>query len=267
MMGSHRTGRPEPHPHVAAEDARAAWVAARGLLGGGLGLLALAWVPPLLAQSAPIGGSVALDSQLVDRGLAITPATPILQGEARWSSPTGWSLDLAAGSELRSPRLAEALAQLARAWQVSGNWQVQASLLYYDAPRRGRARPYRRMEADMSWIYRDVLTLGLSALRPLGDPDARTNLALDANLHWPLTRHLSLAAGAGVARFQRAAYGYYGYYGETGSAYYGYGQLGLAWTAGRWRAELDRIATDGAPPSRRGTGGLSPWLASVSWSF
>jgi uncharacterized protein (TIGR02001 family) len=228
-----------------------------------LGLLAIGLSLPLRAQTAPLGGTLALTSQLVDRGLAITPATPVAQGELRWSSPAGWSLDVVAASELRSPQLAVAMVQVARAWPVAENWQVQGSLLYYDSPRRGWARAYRRAEANMTFIYRDVLTLNLSALHPLGVEDAHTNVAADANLRWPLTRHLSLAAGAGVARFQ---YGY-GYHGETHAGYYSYGQVGLVWAAGRWRAELDRIATDGAPPSRRGSGGLSPWLASVSWSF
>jgi hypothetical protein len=207
---------------------------------------------------------VALGSQLVDRGVAITPVTPVLQGELRWTSPAGWSLGVVAGSELRSPRLAETLVQLARAWPVSDNWQLQASLLYYDAPRRGRARPYRRAEADLSWIYRDVLTLNVSATRLPGVRGARTNVVAEANLRWPLARHLSLAAGAGLARFQS---GVYGEYGDSRSNWYRYGQVGLVWTVGRWRAELDRIATDDAPPSRRRTGGVAPWLATLAWSF
>lgn len=219
---------------------------------------------PLHAQAAPLGGSVALTSQLVDRGLPITSTTPVLQAELRWDSPTGWSLGAAGASELRSPRLAEGMLHAAYSWPLSDNWQMQASLLYYAAPRRSRARPYRRVEADLAWIYRDVFTLNLAALRPLGSRDGYTNPAAEANLRWPLTHHLSLLAGVGVARFQR---GSYGYYGERYSEYYRYGQAGLAWSAGRWHVELDRIATRGAPPSRRGTDGLSPWLASVSWSF
>src|SRR3546814_2236263 len=58
---------------------------------------------PLHAQSWPFSGEVALSSQLVDRGLAISPATPILQGSASWMSPGGWSMGLAGGVELRSP--------------------------------------------------------------------------------------------------------------------------------------------------------------------
>jgi uncharacterized protein (TIGR02001 family) len=218
---------------------------------------------PLHAQDAPVGGAVALTSQLVDRGLPITAATPVVQGELRWDSSSGWSVGAAAASELRSPRLAEGMLHVARSWPLSDSWQMQASLLYYDAPRRGRARAYRRAEADLAWIYRDVFTLNLAALRPVGSRDAHVNPAAEANLRWPLTRHLSLLAGLGVARVQR----YYHYYGETESDYYRYGQAGLAWSDGRWRIELDRIATHGAPPPRRGTGGLSPWLASVSWTF
>ncbi len=218
----------------------------------------------LHAQSAPLGGSVALTSQLVDRGLPITATTPVLQAALRWDSPGGWSLGAAGASELRSPRLAEGMLHAAYSWPLSANWQMQASLLYYDAPRRGRARSYRRAEADLAWIYRDVFTLNLAALRPLGSRAGRTNPAAEANLRWPLSSHLSLLAGVGVARFQ---HGSYGYYGEQYSEYYRYGQVGLAWSAGRWHVELDRIATRDAPRSRRGTGGLSPWLASVSWSF
>jgi len=220
---------------------------------------------PLRAQATPLGGTVALTSQLVDRGLPITSTRPVLQGELRWDAPGGWSLGVAAASELRSTRLAEGLLHVARSWPLSTNWQMQASVLYYDAPRRERARGYRRVEADLAWIYRDILTLNLAALRPIGSPDAHANPVAEANLHWPLARHLSLLAGAGVARFQRG-YGYYRYYGG-GAGYYRYGQVGLAWSGERWRVELDRIATDGAPAARRGSGGLSPWLASVSWSF
>ncbi|SEJ17646.1 hypothetical protein [Frateuria terrea] len=219
---------------------------------------------PLHAQAAPFGGSVALTSQLVDRGLPITSTTPVLQAELRWDSPAGWSLGSAGASELHSPRLAEGMLHAAYSWPLSDTWQMQASLLYYAVPRRGRARPYRRAEADLAWIYRDVFTLNLAALRPLGSRDGHTNPAAEANLRWPLTGHLSLLAGVGVARFQR---GSYGYYGERYSEYYRYGQAALAWSAGRWHVELDRIATRGAPPARRGSDGLSPWLVSVSWSF
>jgi uncharacterized protein (TIGR02001 family) len=215
----------------------------------------------LHAQAAPLGGTVALTSQLVDRGLPVTGTTPVLQAALRWDSPGGWSLGAAGASELRSPRLAEGMLHAAYSWPLSANWQMQASALYYDAPRRGQARSYRRAEVDLAWIYRDVFTFNLAALRPLGGRYDRTQPAAEANLRWPLSDHFSLLAGVGVARFER------GPYVDRYVEYYRYGQAGLAWRSGRWHVELDRIATRGAPPARRGSGGLSPWLASVSWSF
>src|SRR5690349_5720161 len=132
----------------------------RGVLLACLGLFAVACPRgPLHAQATAFGGTVALSSQLVDRGLPITPTRPVLQGELRWSGAGGWSLGAAAASELRSSRLAVGLLHVARSWPLSTDWQMQASVLYYDAPRRERARGYRRVEADLAWIYRDLLTL------------------------------------------------------------------------------------------------------------
>ena len=59
--------------------------------------------PALHAQSSTFSGAVALSSQLVDRGQAITRTTPILQGAASWTFPAGWSLGLSASTEVRSP--------------------------------------------------------------------------------------------------------------------------------------------------------------------
>src|SRR3546814_2763211 len=65
-------------------DTRKGLAAGPACLGHRPGLLLAATVlaclsAPLHAQSWPFSGEVALSSQLVDRGLAISPATPILQ--------------------------------------------------------------------------------------------------------------------------------------------------------------------------------------------
>src|SRR3546814_14972991 len=58
---------------------------------------------PLLAQSRPFRGEVALSSQLVARGPATSPATPIVQGSVSGLSPGGGSLGFAGGVALRPP--------------------------------------------------------------------------------------------------------------------------------------------------------------------
>ena len=101
----------------------------------------------LHAQSSNFGGAVALSNQLVDRGLAVTPKTPVLQGALSWTTPSGWSLGLSASSETRSPgRVVEALAQASYAWSLSSDWQMQTGLLYYRYGNDSHWRVYDRVE-------------------------------------------------------------------------------------------------------------------------
>ena len=243
----------------------------------------------LHAQAGDFSGVAALSSQLVYRGLAITPSTPVLQGAASWVSPTGWSLGLSASAEVRSPgHLAEAMAQASRFWSLSGNWQMQANLLYYRYPSNGRSGIFDRAEAGINWMYRDVLTLGLSADWFIGASDTGPHPAADIGFNWPLARHFSFSAGAGVAQYLTVpqsshsyndGYGYergegYGYgYGYAGTydydhvRTYRYGHAGLIWSFGPWRVELDRIVTDFGSYRPSSNLSTSPWVATISRSF
>lgn len=246
----------------------------------GLASLALGACLPwgLHAQSAGFHGAVALSSQLVDRGQAITAATPILQGAASWTSLTGWSLGLSAGTELRAPHhLAETSAQASRSWSLSDAWQMQADLLYYRYSGSTRMRTFDRAEAGVHWMYRDVLTFGLSAVRALGASDHRVRGAADLDFHWPLPWHSYLSAGVGIAQPPAATYRSYEYagpwrvygheYGQALPSSYRYGHAGLIWAMGNWRMELERIVTAPRMRRQRGAPGAAPWVATVSWSF
>lgn len=246
----------------------------------------------LQAQSTTFNGTVALSSQLVDRGQAVTGDTPILQGAAAWTFPaeevvsrtfpSGWSLGLSGSTEVRSPnRLVEALVQISRYWSVSGDWQMQVSLLYYRYPGNTGSRAFDRTEAGVNWSYRDVLTFGLSALYVIGAKSHQPRAAADINLHWPLAQHFSLSAGAGITQSLIAPYspyhhaytGSYDYahashYSSARAGHYGYGHVGLLWSNGPWRIELDRIVA--APETQQQWANLddsSSWVATVSRSF
>src|SRR3546814_14884401 len=87
-------------------DTRKGLAAGPACLGHRPGLLLTATVlaclsAPLPAQPRPFSGEVALSSQLVDRGRALSPATPIVQGSVSWMSPGSRSMGLAGGVELR----------------------------------------------------------------------------------------------------------------------------------------------------------------------
>lgn len=240
-------------------------------------LLAILAIAPLHAQTSTFSGTVALSSQLVDRGVAVTPVTPVLQGAASWATANGWVLGLSAGIQTRTPRHgSDVLAQLDHYWLLGGDWRMQAGLAYYAYPGNASAGAFDRAEASVGWIYRDVLTFGLSAISLTRGSNHQPRGAADVDFHWPLPAHFSLTAGVGVAQplpawsrysspaydSTRATFPPYPYRQRPGP-YYGYGQVGLAWAYDAWRVELDRIATD---PSQRQMA-AAPWVATISWSF
>jgi hypothetical protein len=236
----------------------AAWFAATGVAA------------PALAQSS-FSGQVAVGSQLVDRGLAITSARPVVQGAVSWTTPGGWTLGASAGALMRSPgNIAESLVQGSRAWVVSTDWQVQASLAYDRYTRTGNTREYSRAEAGMAWVYRDTLTLSLSAVRAFKALDNKVRPGADVDFRWPLPLNLSVSAGAGVSQTlvvaeRYDANGARAFYPRT--AEYRYGHVGLAWERGPWRVELERVATDLGHTGQRGNLDAAPWVGTASFSF
>lgn len=243
----------------------------RALLGGLVLAVGVGGAWPLLAAPANLAGTLALSSELVDRGQAITPATPILQAAATWAFLPGWSAGVAGGAAARSPgRLVEAVAQVVRYWQLSDAWQVQASLLYYQYPGNARSGALDRTEAGIHLAYRDVLTASLSAIRVNGVRNPGPRPAFDLGFHWPLARRLYLAAGVGITQPVVARYYDDDYRRPTGYArtdFRGYGQVGLLWHAGAWQIELDRFFADAATRERWRDLGASPWAATLAWSF
>ena len=245
----------------------------RTALGFTLWAVGIGLSPALHAQSTTFNGTVALSSQLVDRGQAITGNTPIVQGAASWTFPAGWSVGLSGAAVVRSPsRLAEALVQASRHWSLSDDWQMQASLLYYRYSTGNRSGTSDRAETGLNWTYRDVLTLGVSAIYVLGAEGHRPRGAADLSLHWPLAEHFSVSAGAGVAQSLAAPYRPYRYgrsrpYRHDSTGLSRYGHVGLLWASGSWRIELDRIMADPATRRQSGYLGASPWVATISRSF
>ncbi len=226
---------------------------------------------PLPAQSLRTTGEVAVASQLVDQGLALTPGTPVLQGSIAWASPGGWSFGVAAAVEARAPtEPVLSVARVSRAWLPSGDWLVQAAMLHYDyRPDGGQGMPDRSV-ATLSLAYRDTVSLGVSASRLGGDMANRVLGAADVGISWPLTARTSLSAGAGVAQAPASRY-YARYrsrrYGPGPVRVYGYGSLGLVWRDGPWRLQLDRTANSLGDRSVYGARASQEWVATCSRAF
>ncbi len=218
---------------------------------------------PNHARPADLGGQLALSSQLVERGIAITPPKPAVQGALSLTLPSGWSFGLSAAAEVRSPgHVSEAVARLSHSGMLSGDWQMQTNLLYYHYSGITRLNA---VEAGVGWVYRDILSVGLSGIYALGTDERRLRPALDTGFRWPLTHGLSFSAGAGFTRYVISRYR------EPGDAYhsafYLYGNAGLQWSRGPWQAGLSRMFI--SPGARRQLDYLaaSPWLATLSRAF
>lgn len=247
---------------------------------------------PSHAGPTTFNGTAALSSQLVDRGQAITGDTPIVQAAVSWTFPdegaasltlpSGWSLGLSGATKLRSPgRLVEALVQASRYWSLSDNWQMQANLLYYRYPGDAGSKAFDQAETGVNWSYRDVLTFGLSAIYVVGAKGPQPRGAADINFHWPLARHFSLSAGAGITQSLMTpytsyrhvyadSYDHHAYAGHSGSVragHYSYGHVGLLWRNGPWQIELDRIVAAPQAQQQWNNPGASPWVATISRSF
>jgi len=225
-------------------------------------IIACCLLAPVPACAGELNGTVSLASQLVDRGFAITSATPALQGGIAWTTPSGWSLGLSGGVELRSPgHVAASVARVARTWTLSENWRMQTDVVYYHYAGRLHANVY---EPGVYWVYRDVLTFGLSGVYVASADEHRVHPAADVNFHWPLAGGFSISGGFGVARYA-LPYGYPNERYHTG--YYRYGEAGLLWSHGAWQVELDRVAIDSGSHRYLRRLAASPWLLTLSRSF
>jgi hypothetical protein len=227
------------------------------------GLLLTAMLgPALAAEATDLGGTVAVNSQLVDRGIAITPRTPVAQGSVYWAPAPGWSLDLAAAIETRSRQhLLESGLAVSRHWTLSDRWQAQASLSYYQYRYAIDEAKWdvERTEASLGWSYRDMLSLSVSASRMPGS--GRVYAAADITVQHSLSEHFALTGGVGIAQPPRFDDG------EVRTGHYRYGHAGLIWSRGSWSIELDRVATSSNVPRPWGGPRVSPWVATISLAF
>jgi hypothetical protein len=235
---------------------------------------------PARAQSGRWGGELVLASQLVDQGLAITPATAVLQGAVSWNAPAGWSLGLAGAVEARSPGdPVLLLASASRSWRFGNDWLAQAGLHHYDYRSGAPAAIPDRTSATVSFLYRDALAVGVAAIHARGAPRQHLLGAADVQASLPLAARWSLVAGAGVAQAAVGArnppphpgygLGHAPTYGDYGSRvrWYRFASLGLSWSDGPFRLRLDRHANSlGGRPAY---GARTPprWVATASWNF
>lgn len=227
------------------------------------GLVACAGCISSTTHAGDWSGTVAVSSQLVDLGVAVTRDTPVVQGGANWLSRDGWAVGVFTSYQTGAPRhWAEGIVQVAKAWQASDNWQLQGNLLHYRYPSSDKsARALDRTELGGTLMYRDVLALSVWTIELAHRPGGLRSEA-DAGLRWPLTAHLSASAAVGIAQYLAP---YRWYPNNKRPDWFSYGHAGLRWDNGPWQIEVLRIAsnfqrTRYEPP-------IAPWVMTVARHF
>lgn len=208
------------------------------------------------AQTRSVVGELVVSTDLTDRGIVIGARQPVVQALLTLYDTAGWSIGLAIGVQDTHQNPHQVLARAAYDWVLSNEWQAQASVLYYGYPSSPELQAFDRLELGTAWRYRDVLVLGLSAnqYRYPAPNQARPDWATDLALRWPLSGQVALSAGVGQAQLS-----------EKG--WYGYGNLGLAWRQGLWRAELSYLATDERAHTLFGNGAAQHWSFLLARTF
>lgn len=224
--------------------------------------LAVALAALLDTAGAAVGswtGELGLASAGVERGLLLYN-TPVLQAGLSYYQARGWQAGVALGVPAHRPSAGLVALRGGRGWNLTDDWRAQATLQYFAYPGDAEVRTFDRAEAGVEAGFRDLLAIGVSAIRRRQDGtpwSEHVRWDAEASLRWPLAPAWSLSTGLGATD----------QVGQAGR-YYRYGHAGLAWQAGAWRAEVVRIVTGGAARSAlRGDVAAPRWVGSVGWRF
>lgn len=194
-------------------------------------------VAPIVGAMAQdrFGGSVAVTSDYVYRGVSLSRGRAAYQAGAHWQLPAQWRIGVWGSTIEATDRGTpiETAAFAGRAWALTGNWSMRASYTHYQyfGVRTSPSPDYDELAVALS--YRSQLSMNLTwapnAVRygsvpqyvySYRAPDNRASaLAIEASWLQHLWKDWSGTAGAGyydVSRLYRRGYAYW-HVGVTGA--------------------------------------------------
>lgn len=211
------------------------------------------------------GGSVAVTTDYIFRGLSQTDGDPAAQGGIQLQSPAGWSLGVWGSTvdfgSYFSPSY-EIDLHAARAWALNPDWSVQLALTHYeylDAP--ATDYDYDELLASLSFQQRITASVGWSPNTSRFGAgrlvENRRALSYELTLLQPLSAHWSICGGAG----------YYDLRDLFGTGYW-FWNTGLAFNWEALQIDLSRIDTNDAAKRLFGyRANGSRWTAAFTWRF
>lgn len=212
------------------------------------------------------GGSLALSSDYIYRGLSQTEGRPALQGSLHVRSDAGWSAGVWASTVNRGPGRgahAEVDLQLARAWSLGVDWAVQLSANHYFYPRDSRDQPYEYDELVVAASYQNRVT-GTVTWSPNTSRFGRNTFVSNRTaLSYELTGLQSLSPAWSVY----AGVGHYDLNDLFDTGYW-YWSSGITYVVGNLQMDLSHIDSDHTARrlfdyevSKR------EWIVALSWRF
>ena len=187
------------------------------------------------------GGSLAVTTDYVFRGVSQSRGGAALQGNAEYVLPAGWVTGVWGSTTRLDPRSgtrAEFDAYLSHRWNIGGDWNAKLTALHYFYPFDARELhyDYSELAAAMSYRNRAFLTVAWSfdASRYSTSGYADGN-AISYDFAWITPLPHALTANVGV--------GYYDLSDLFDRGYW-YWNAGIGYDIGDWHAEASYIGTD-----------------------
>ena len=229
------------------------------------------WAASLLAATATTayagpGGSIAITSDYVLRGVSQSNGKAAWQADAHWDFASGLSVGLWASQVELLPESDSWELDSYLQWHgaLSSDWDLGASATYYSYPNDPRYVDYDYSELRASLTWRDQFRLAASwtpqvALYSYSDglAEHRQVWTVEGSWHRDLPARLDLALGVG-------------YYYPPGLDYatYAYGDATLGWKYGHWRVNLAWIWAQNAAHRQYALGPEGgPLVGTLTWIF
>jgi uncharacterized protein (TIGR02001 family) len=212
------------------------------------------------------GGSLAVTSDYMVRGISRSNGQAALQLDGHYANPSGFFAGLFASNTRIDPDQpidVELDAFLGFAWSAGADWRGKILASHYAYPWNRYGSDYNYDELDLDWTYQEWLNIGVSY-----SPDAPrylpyrglisvTSQSAEVSLQRAVLGKLSATAGAG-----------YAYYSGPDSQGYAYWSLGAAYDLGPVSLVLSFIdTTAGAKALFYNAAADHQWTGTVIWRF
>jgi uncharacterized protein (TIGR02001 family) len=190
----------------------------------------MAGAVPCLAADDAWGGSVALASDYLVRGISRTSNEAALQLDLHYSNPGGFIAGAFASNSRIDPHDSidvELNAFIGYVWNVAGDWRAKITASHYAYPWNQEGASYNYDELDIDAAYRGWLHFGLNyspnspryvAAAPYRGLFAVTEKSAEVNVQRAIVDRLSATAGIGYSTLSGPDSGGYTYW-SVGAAY------------------------------------------------